>query len=341
MKRTKRKLKTRDKRSKRKRVALAVFWVIVLACLIGAGWHFPKLLVRSVWDGTSRINFVFETEPISLVSFTPEGKLLAFLVIPDGTYIEAIHGYGPYRVESLYQLGELEGRGSEVLAGSLQEYLAVPIDGWVAEGGRRSGESVVTGAPVAKWEIGDGEEARDLVARVLLQYLRSGGETNFTRWDLLRLWWQIRRVREDKITTVDLGQTSASQRVDLPDGSQATRIDPDRLNSIISRLFIDEKIRAEDLALVVLNDTDHSGLAHRGARIISNIGGRVVGTGEAEDGNEKCRLKSGRKDRDSYTVKKTAAIFNCQWTGEGLEGQRADVVLILGDDYWRRLYSPW
>jgi len=55
---------------------------------------------------------------------------------------------------------------------------------------------------------------------------------------LLRIWWRIKIIREDKIIFIDLAQSSVSQKVDLPDNSQAMKIDPERLSKIISQFLL-------------------------------------------------------------------------------------------------------
>jgi hypothetical protein len=62
----------------------------------------------------------------------------------------------------------------------------------------------------------------------------------------------------------------------------------------------------------------------------------VVGIGEIENEklkmkNEKCEIRSQKKHKTSYTVRRLSKVFDCHWGGEDLENQRAEVVLILGE----------
>ena len=290
------------KANKTRRFAFVCLFFILLILLVGFGYKISGSIGKSIWDGKNQINLAFDAQPVAIASFNPQENSANILIIPNGTLVEAAWGYGSYRVESLFGLGELDGRGGEVLATSLQEYLGIPIDAYAS-------------MENAKCKVQSAKEAKDSILGVFLNFLKNGGKTNLTKWDLFRLWWKINNIPEDKIKIFDL--------------------DPQLLEQIISGFAIDEKIKEEDLAIAVLNATDQPGLATKRSRLTRNIGGRVIGIGELENGewkmeNGKCQIRSKKIYKNSYTVKKLSKIFNCDWGGENLEGQRAEVVLIIG-----------
>jgi len=299
------------KANKTRRFAFSCLFLILLILLGGLGYKIYGSISKSIWDGKNQINLAFDAQPVAIASFNPQENSANILIIPNGTLVEAAWGYGPYRAESLFGLGELDGRGGEVLTTSLQEYLGIPIDAYASMQSAKckpSSRAQVEGVQSAK-------EAKDSILGVFLSFLKNGGKTNLTKWDLFRLWWKINNIPEDKIKIFDL--------------------DPQLLEQIISGFAIDEKIKEEDLAIAVLNATDQPGLATKGSRLARNIGGRVIGIGELENGewkmeNGKCQIRSKKIYKNSYTVKKLSKIFNCDWGGENLEGQRAEVVLIIG-----------
>ncbi len=321
----------RKKRNKTK-WTLKILWLIFLLVLVGFIFKVWQSINRSLWDGQNQLNLAFNSQPVFLASFNPQGKSLNVLLIPQGTFIETLHGYGPCRVESIYRLGELNKKGGELFQGSLQEYLGIPVDGY---------------AVISNFQLpisNSAKERKNSLSKLLLELLKKG-ETNLTKWDLVRLWWDFRNLHQEKINLVDLGQTSASQEVELPDGTKATKIDNERLVVVTSQLFADEKIKEEDLTVAVLNATDHPGLANKIALLIKNMGAQVVNIGEAEKlksqiSKAKCQVRSQKKEKNSYTVQKLKKTLNCEWGGEDLENQRSDVVLIVGEGYWEKLNLP-
>ena len=289
------------KANKTRRFAFSCLFFILLILLVGFGYKIYGSIGKSIWDGENQINLAFDAQPVAIASFNPQENSANILIIPNGTLVEAAWGYGPYRAESLFGLGELDGRGGEVLTTSLQEYLGIPIDAYA---------SMENG----KWKMENGK-IKVFISESIWSLLKNGGKTNLTKWDLARLWWKIKNIPEDKIKIFDL--------------------DPQLLEQIISGFAIDEKIKEEDLAIAVLNATDQPGLATKGSRLARNIGGRVIGIGETENfqfpiSNFQCQIRSKKIYKNSYTVKKLSKIFNCDWGGENLEGQRAEVVLIIG-----------
>jgi len=304
-----------------KKLLILVFLLFFLV----AGYRVYLSFSKSVWDGKNRINLVFCQPQIFIFSLNDPEQEAVVLFLPSQTFIEVIHGYGQYRAEAVYQLGEIENhRGGELLADSLQESLGIPVDGFAAISNFQF--------PISKDKPKDGILA---AFRLLLK----GGQTNLTKWDLLRLWWEFRKIRQDKVVVVELEKTGVLAKTILPDGSEGFEIEPEKTEKIAQEILKDQKIRQEDLTIAILNGTSHSGLAEKGARIIKNIGGRVVEMGNTENG--KCQIRGEKKFKKSYTVKKLMEIFRCQWGGEDLGSHRAEVILILGEDYWKRLTEKW
>ena len=199
----------------------------------------------------------------------------------------------------------------------------------------------------------DNMKNKEEILKTITSFFKKG-KTNLTKWDLLRLWLGFRNLRQDKINLINLGQTSASKQIDLSDGTKANKIDTERLELIMSQFFVDKKIKKEDLTVAVLNGTNHVGLANQAATLIKNIGSQVVAIGDMENGewrsplrgipseweNGECQIKSEKKYKNSYTIRKLNYIFDCHWEGVAMVGQRADVVLILGESYWEKLTLP-
>jgi len=307
------------KNKKKKRVI--GYWLLGIGILLIVGLAFEGLQIfrHSLWDGKTRINFVLAGEETSLVSFGPTEEELVNLAIPAGTQIEVTHGYGKYRIEAVWKLGKQEKR-KELLVESLQENFGVPVEGWIYTTESR----------------GQRTDTREELLSDIRKQILGKGETNLSKWDLVRLWWQVKKVRFDRAKSVDLSKISVLISSASPDGTQIWEIDKSSLDAYLARLVSEPKIREENLAVEVLNGTTHSGLAEQGARIISNIGGEVSWVGNSDIKYQKSNIKSRKEQKNSFTVQQIMKIFNAEWEEKEEEG-RAEITLILGEDYWQKL----
>ena len=281
----------------------------------------------------NQVTLVFQAHPVFVLSLSPASKKMTILFIPDKTYIKAIHGYGSYRIESIFGLGQLKNTGGQLLQGSVQEYFGLPLDGYLSAGDLNFGS--IQSSSLSSFE--KKEKIKNLILQELGEAAKKRQKSNLDRLNLARIWWQIKKLRLSNITVVSLGQTEASHEVKLADGSLAIKIDPQRIDQIVKRLFQDNRMANEDLTVAVLNATSHPGLANQGARLISNLGSRVVEIGDWNGGGSICQLRTKKSQRKTYSIRKIKNLFHCRYSGEDLAGHRADIVIILGENYWQKL----
>lgn len=297
-----------------------LFIFVFLVIFVGLGFKIYGFWRQRIWDGQSQLNLVVQSQPTFVAALAPQEGKLTVLLIPDDTLIETIHGHGFYRLKSIFGLGQLEGQGSGLLQGSLQEFLGIPLDGYL----RLDNLALETGiAP---------EMVKKLILVQIGKLLKTRDLTNLNTWDLVNFWWQLKKIRPGKIAIVDLGQSEVCSQTTLADGSQTVSVDTQRLDQIVNQLFEDEKIRSEALAIAVLNGTSQFGLAKKVARLINNAGGRVVEIGDWQEGVIGCELRGKKSKTKTYTSQKLEKVFNCQWRSEDVAGHRADLVIILGED---------
>lgn len=287
-----------------------------LALLMGI-FGVIKVIREAVWDGQSKANLIIDSDEIYLASFDPQAEKLAVVSIPAETYIGVPFGFGFYPFGSVYDLGEMEKRGGEVLALAAQEFFATPVEGWVK-------------LPKGQLEIKNREVAKREIAKLLGRLMRSfGGEeakTNLTVLDKVRLWWQIRNVRFDKVTFYDLEESGVTQTPSLG-----------RIDTLLGPFLADEKIQEESLKIAVLNSTGESGLGNRIGRLITNLGGEVITLGNIEGKFPTCLIKAQKEDLSKKTVQKLKKIYSCNVEGSEVLENRADLVFIVGEDYRKKV----
>jgi hypothetical protein len=308
-----------------RKVGFLIF-IILLPVLV---FFIGKNFFQRTWDGKNKINIAFIDQKVFVFSLDPQEKKATILSLPSKTFIETIHGYGDYPLESVYKLGEQEGRdGGRFLASSLQENLRVPIDDYVLISDVKDIELI--------------SKPREFILGCFRDSFFKRNKTNLKKADLLFLWFKLKKVRQDKISLIDLEKLDITEKIVLPDNTEGFRINPQKFKKVALEFFKDTQIRQENLEIVVLNSTSYSGLATRVADLIENIGGRVVEVGETKNSkfqipNSKCKIKSKKEFKKSYTLRKLKKTFGCHWEEENREGYRGDLVLIVAEGYWKML----
>lgn len=285
---------------------------------------------QRVWRENSRANLVL----LAPSSGTQSGVFLATLLVtekelriisfPAGLRVETIGGFGPYRIEALFPLGELTGKGGELLSRTLAEYLGVQIDGWVA----LPDDFRLT-------EAGIGNDWR----RMLVLGIRGRSITNLTLYDFVRLWYETLGIRQGDISWKDLFGTRGLMEDRDPDGEVFYLANSELLDQTLARQFFIPEMVSEEIPIAVVNATDVRGLGSRVGRTIRNIGGDVISVTDASRKREKSSLVfSDAELLDSATRSILVRRFAIAEVGVGdTSDLRAAALLIVGEDYRRLL----
>ncbi len=162
----------------------------------------------------------------------------------------------------------------------------------------------------------------------------------------------IRGLRFDKIKFLDLSQTEATHWSVHSDGSRFLTVDLANLDHYLASYLADSRLSSEGLTIMVINATPHPGQAEKTARLITNLGGRVVLTASSKESLDKTLVLG----KNSETKDSLSDIFNlsCRtWSKFFLIGgddcaklsasltqvnpdinlSRADITVIIGEDY--------
>jgi hypothetical protein len=295
---------------------LIVIGVVLLALLS------IKLIIvfkNSLWDGTERINFVVSAENTTLVSFEPSEKNLTFLEIPNNTLMEVPHGYGEYQLGAISRLGDLEKR-KNLMSETLQENLALPVVGFIQDSGGQENK----------------DNSRNNLKDILMEGLINKNQTNLSGWDIIRLWWQIRSVKETDVLIFNLEKRDLLTTKTLADRTKVFSLDTPTFDLKMQNLLPILSLKKDNLTIEILNSTGVPGLADKTARILNNIGTRVVSTGNMETEIQKSLLKGNKNLKSTKTAGIVKKLFNCDWQDTDESG-RADLTLIIGHDYFEKL----
>ncbi len=331
----------KNKAKKKIKLALIVLGLVATVILIGnlikltqtlfSPWKLSSQTVRNyIWDGEFNLNLVLLSNPTSVLTYNSQDKKIVILEIPAETYVEVPSGYGKWQLRAVYELGQQEGRGGILLKDTLSSFLALSFDGFLEFSGpfkeKKAGEilNILRSNPLGGFAI--------------LKNL----QTDLTLFELLRFELALMQVRFDKIESRSLLDTGMLDKSKLADNTEIFLTDPVKLDSVLSD-FIDPKLKQEGKSIAIFNATSHPQLAQKAARIITNLGGNVIITGNHKQTLKKTVLFG----EQSKTLKKLLQIFvldcpkgkNCDKIELEKEDQssRAQINLFLGEDFYLRL----
>ncbi len=236
----------------------------------------------------SRYNFIV-FKPLTFYSLDPKELTAVKIDLPSGLYVDAAFGYGPYKLKSLFELGELDKRGGKVLAATVSEILGVPVDGFVDE-----------------------------------LSIKKSYQTNLNFFDFGLIGFNLLKIRADKIRDLNFGKLDVLTDLVLADGSTVQTFDFQKFDFLTRGSFNETRLILENLDVEVLNAGEVSGLGNKTARILSNMGLKVVNVANAEIPIGDCEVKS---DKTSVTADRIAQIFGCRILTK--EPGRANISLIL------------
>jgi hypothetical protein len=282
------------------------------------------------WDGKSAINLAIKGKDVEVASFDPSSQKLTLLKIPKDAYFELPKGFGTWRVGAIYELGQEEDPpvGSELLKTSLAKLMGLPIDGFVEYKGDQPFKEVV-------------EEWHSNPLKIL-GFIKES-KTDLSPLEAIGVYRAISSVRADKVVTLDTAQSDITQSKLLPDSSRVLGVDTIRLDLYVRDKMPDSQILAQAVPVGILNGTSHPGLGQDVARIITNMGGNVIFVNNTESLQSVTVVVSKEK---SHTATRLMEVFapsclkgKCAILDSKVSLQRAQINIVLGEDYYQKYYS--
>ncbi len=276
------------------------------------------------WDSKLSLNLVLKDRNVSIFHFDPVDEKVIILSIPNNTYTELPKGYGSWRVESIYGLGQSEDPpvGALLLKQSLANLLGLPIDG-ILISKKDSLKDLLLSTSVAPWQF--------------LGYLNQV-KSDLTLREHLNLILAISKVRSDKIVYLNLEQTDITTSKLLPDSSRVLGVNKVALDQFVRDNMADGQILEERVSIAVFNATSHPGLAQEAARVITNLGGDVIIVSNTENLLAKTMVIS---QDENLTAAKLTQVFapwciseKCVTLDPKVIDSRAKINIVIGEDFY-------
>lgn len=148
-------------------------------------------------------------------------------------------------------------------------------------------------------------------------------DTNVTRIDALRLWWQLKSFGVEDLKIADF--TGGDQR----SGKTTLGANSQDLNREISKYTENLKIVNEDFDINVLNSSGSDDALTLAVLFLRSQGAKVSSINGSTNIIQKCEISSSTK---SYTLVYLAKIFECDINDE-FEADEGQIFLTLGSNF--------
>lgn len=299
---------------------LTIVLVIGVLIYFGLQWKHSIFSVLGL-----RKNFIIRTNPVILVSFPEEeNEQNLILTIPSNVYTKVPFGYGPYKLESVARLGELENK-PELFVNTVEDLLGLSFDGWISYDND------------FKQEIQSIQDLEQLKKVIYLSvFINRSHKTNLNFLDQLILVWKLFQLKPTNSGFFNLEENNSlfTESI-LPDKTPVRQINEKALERFMEQKFESQKIRKDGLSIKILNATQVQGAGNTFSRFLTSLGGKVIGIGNQKDEVERCKIKTGETNVKAGIVLYLKNKFNCEvaTTQENLD---ADIIVIVGDYFAQR-----
>ena len=301
---------------------MAVFILIVLVFAIANGivksFSLKNFFDKSAWDGKSPFVSTLETSPPSIFVFQKDPKRLAVFKLDENAYLVTV------QKEGLQKTGDIfEKENGEQVARVLSLNFGTDIENFVLFSSKVTAEkqsfdnlfktfaSFVTPFKIIGGAYGSGIE-----------------NTNITRIDLLKLWWQLKGVSAEKLELVEL--SPFKEEIIARDNKKVLGVEEESIRLKISKYLENRYLDQEKANVEIVNGSKVPGALQLAADFASSAGFSVIEAEETSQISEKTQIVA--KDRNSYNASYFASIFDCDIVSEQ-NGQGADITVVIGRDF--------
>jgi hypothetical protein len=296
----------RRKEHARKRPTFFLFRILLLIFLIGLAaisWKIFSLWQERRWkeDG---LTILVASENPTVYSYKP-GATLIVIQIPKDTEVEAAGGYGRFLVGNLWEFG-LQEKDEGILARSIQKNLGIPIDAWIDKKGEKLFES-----KFFEWLF---------------------VKTNLNLFDRAKIFLTINQVGLMNRHNIDLVRAGVLRPQVLSDGTKGFVVVPEKAITTFSILH-DERVLEEGKTLRIVNTTKKDGLGKDTSYAVTTLGLRVIAIEATTDKySGLCKVKVSSSHRNSYSARRLATLFGCEFLRESPKGQ-VSIEMVLGERF--------
>ena len=121
------------------------------------------------------------------------------------------------------------------------------------------------------------------------------------------------------------------------DNQKVLGVDGVVLHQVIKKYLGNLEIEKENLKVLITNSTGVPGAGQLAADFVTSVGGSVVEVDTSSSNLSKTFIQT--EDKNSYSAKYLAKMFDCGINGAPEGGEGADITLVIGQDFTARYFK--
>lgn len=273
---------------------------------------------KSRWDGKSTLSIVLNTKPVSVLIYNNDPKKLYMISLNENANFATGDAEKPI-------LGV-----SEILDKNSGESL-VKVSSLMSRTSVNNYIILKTQKEASKETLEKFFESNASLfspLRILASGLGNTKETNLTRIDLIRLWWQLKSISVNDLEFIDL--SGSGEELVVANGEKVLGVDDAYLNRIFARYLEDRKIVEKKENIVIENTSGFFPSGKLAADFATSVGGRVEGVSSLGEVQDKTKIIV--KDKNSLTANYLEKIFDCDINSIN-SAEEGKIKIILGSDF--------
>lgn len=289
------------KRGKTEKKSIPLVGLLCLLLIFSILIKFYLSLKKSPFFFLQRVNFVLATQEGRVTVFSLQGSEGLIFNLQEKSKVKVTRGFGEYELGKVYPLGELEKKGGSLLKETVQENFSIPIFGYFYDPNNFDYHQ---------------SDTKKLFQSIFWQSLRNKVKTDLNKYDLVLLYLKARLLNSEVVRIENLPQDNTT-------------------------FFKDKALRGESCSIEILNSTGRLGLAQQVSQMLGKAGARIIRVADTPDPQEGCLLFASKDFSKKYSLFWLNSVFDCQVKLTDEERPRADITLIIGENYWKKLHEKW
>ena len=313
--------KREDKRKWKDILAIFIAVVLIFAIFNGFAKSFSikKYLSKSNWD--SKFSFVsfLGTEQPSIFVFQTDPKRMVFLKLDSDRYLAT----GSHDLPLVKFSNLIAEKSGEKLSRVVSLAFGADIENYVFLTKEQvlNKENLQTmfkkfASPATPFLILTGRTYENIE------------NTNVTRIDMFKLWWQLKSLGMDKLELVDL--SDLKEEIVTADNQKVLGIDQTSLHFQISKYLENPDIANKDFKVIIQNASGLGDTTSLASDFVTSVGFDISKVEISEDLSDKTKIIT--KKADLYPVRYLERVFNCDIVGSQNIAENTAIV-VLGRDF--------